>query len=449
MYPINSEALVSKWKSWYTSDVYGIHNNRFRKHNGMSKPCDLMSMNVAKLLVSEMKTYVLSEMVLPDEFHGVISEDSVGRIVENTLAYGQTLLAILNDHNEYGKSVIIFNAMQLSQNVDTNGREFLTATNSTDRTAINFYDIYDDAGVWMHTRVDVWDRNHNRKLSSDEYSDMKPYILFNLDNDLQYPYGKALFADALSSLKTLDLKYTNLHREFVLGAPRVVTSKEALRVEEVKPTKAELEANPNAKPKFRQYLGEDDEVFTVINRPTGVDTQQDIPIKQIEFALREQSFINAINFDLSIAGKHCGYDNGFFKFDGSGVAKTATEVLSAKSDLYKNIRTYQTKVANLLSDIAFMFELRMGKVTGDNVETSELIQPEDIQFGDSVIIDDNARRLEGNALFDRQAIDAFELLTTYYGYTDDEALAIGERMAKERANNPTLTGLEDFSLSVL
>ena len=443
VYPVNKNTLVNTWRDWYFSTVDGIHKNRFTTQSGRTRSCDLMSMNAAKLLVDEMCTYITNELTLPEMFEGIISEDTIDIICENTLAYGNTLILTLNDtQSVHNKTLIIYPASLITTGKDKRGKEFISATNPTTQRRVNIYDNYNSNGVWVSTTVDVWDTKTNKKESTYDYTTFKPYRFFKFEEDLQYPYGKALFADAIPALKTMDLMYTNWYREFVLGVPRVITTKEALRVEEIKPTKAELEINPNAKPKFRQYLNEDDEVFVVINRPHGVEQQQDVPIKQIQFDLRYEAYIHSINFQLTLAGKHSGYDNGFFSFDGSGIARTATEVISIKSDLFKNISAYQKRLANLLADIAFEFGVMIADINSESGRMRYL-EPSDIRFGDGIYIDDNQKKQDGITLKNIGAIDTLELLTKYYNYTEADALAV---LARVKAETPILTGFEDYGL---
>lgn len=114
--------------------------------------------------------------------------------------------------------------------------------------------------------------------------------------------------------------------------------------------------------------------------------------------------------------------------------KTATEVISRKSQLYKNIKIYQHKIGLLLE----WFCEKLG------------IDYEDkITFGDSIIVSDEQLKQDGLNLIAVNCIDKYTLLTKYYGYTSDKANEVLQLLAEQEQKelDKELTLLNETPLS--
>lgn len=99
---------------------------------------------------------------------------------------------------------------------------------------------------------------------------------------------------------------------------------------------------------------------------------------EIDMKIRAQEHELGIQRMLDLLSLKCGMGTGRYKFDSTGV-KTATEVISDKSDLYQNLKKNEkiinTAIVGLVKSIAFL----EGKKTVDVT----------VDFDDSIIEDSN------------------------------------------------------------
>ena len=141
--------------------------------------------------------------------------------------------------------------------------------------------------------------------------------------------GISIYANSLNKLKSLDEKYNSLNTEFKLGKKRVTISKNAV--------KGAASVDENGKPVYVQYFDTDDEVFVVIN--TG--NLDNDPVKEIDMNLRVEEHIKGINNDIRLLSSHIGLGDNFYSLNETSGLKTATEVISEKSEAYRTTKHYQ------------------------------------------------------------------------------------------------------------
>lgn len=408
---IIDNSLVNIWYQYYCAKVPKFHCNRMVTENGRPVERNYKSLNIAKMLTKELASYTLAEVDYPEKLP--LSFNRLLSLAEATLALGQVIILYIPDK----KDIQIYSPLNCQYDSDKNILHITDEENKQFRVYLNtnkYYSVKDDQATLISDNIEV--------------------KTFNLLDDIQYPNGKSIFADCLDILESVDMRYSSFYDEFVLGKPMVVVTEEALRVITIPPTEDELKANPDAKPTFIQYLGEDDVVFkTIAGNSLSVDSQA--PIKQIEFNLRTDHYVTAINLDLSLISKQAGFDNSFMSFEpATSSLKTATEVISRKSQLYKNIKIYQHKIGLLLE----WFCEKLG------------IDYEDkITFGDSIIVSDEQLKQDGLNLIAVNCIDKYTLLTKYYGYTSDKANEVLQLLAEQEQKelDKELTLLNETPLS--
>ncbi|VXB52059.1 Putative portal protein [Exiguobacterium sp. 8H] len=144
--------------------------------------------------------------------------------------------------------------------------------------------------------------------------------------DITSPLGISLFANAIDTIHTIDYVFDSFENEFSMGKKRILASEQVL---ETVDEKGQLVTRFNA----------DTSVYTPLNFG---DT--DTPIKEIDFSLRVEEHLSAINGLLETLSAQIGFSSGTFTFDGQSV-KTATEIISEKS------KTYRTKQTNEVNSI--------------------------------------------------------------------------------------------------
>ena len=108
------------------------------------------------------------------------------------------------------------------------------------------------------------------------------------------------------------------------------------------------------------------------------DETSDLKLTEVDMSIRSQEHEQGIQRSLDILSLKTGLGTGRYQFDSSGV-KTATEVISDKSDLYqnrqKNAIVINTALVDMVSAISFLD-------TGSDIDAT-------VDFDDSIIEDTN------------------------------------------------------------
>lgn len=200
------------------------------------------------------------------------------------------------------------------------------------------------------------------KTGSDKplFQIITPNIFNNID--LDSPLGISVYANSIHQLKGCDLVYDSYMNEFVLGRKRILVPASAakMRMEKEGITEPTFDANDTV---YYQMAG---------------DRGNDLTLTEIDMSIRATEHELGIQRSLDILSLKTGLGTGRYQFDSSGV-KTATEVISDKSDLYqnrqKNAIIINTAIVNMVSVIAFLD-------TGSEVDAT-------VDFDDSIIEDTN------------------------------------------------------------
>ena len=150
------------------------------------------------------------------------------------------------------------------------------------------------------------------------------------------PMGISILANSIDRFKSIDMKYDSFYREFELGKKRILVDPTAM--------KATMQADTEGNTHLVQYFDTNDEAYVGIN---GMEGQ---PVKDIDFSLRTQEHIEAINADLDWLSSNVGLGGNFYKFDGKST-KTATEVISENSDAFRTKVHYDIITNDVIYDL--------------------------------------------------------------------------------------------------
>lgn len=198
------------------------------------------------------------------------------------------------------------------------------------------------------------------KYDSPLFQIITPNICNNID--LDSPLGVSVFANAIDQLKGCDLVYDSYMNEFVLGRKRILVP--------ISLAKIQMEKDGVAAPAF-------DASDTVYYQMPG-DRDSNLKLTEVDMSIRANEHELAVQRGLDVLALKTGLGTGRYQFNSSGV-KTATEVISDKSDLYqnrqKNAIIVNTALIDMVEAIAFLD-------AGREVEVS-------IDFDDSIIEDTN------------------------------------------------------------
>ncbi len=163
----------------------------------------------------------------------------------------------------------------------------------------------------------------------------------NLANnyDFSSPLRVSIFANSFDRLKSIDTKYDSFDKEFIKGKKRIVVSSKALKA------KVDVDPETNETRKVK-YFDDSDETYVAIDG----NEMEGQPVKEIDFNLRAQEHIDAINAELNWYSSAIGLGSNFYKFDGVSV-KTAKEVMSENSEAFRSREHHQLTIHSAIYDM--------------------------------------------------------------------------------------------------
>ena len=222
-----------------------------------------------------------------------------------------------------------------------------------------------------------------------------PNIVNNID--LDSPYGISVFANAISQLKGCDLVYDSYMNEFELGKKKITVP--------VSMAKIQMGADGVTRPVFDK----NDTLFYAIPD----DREGKNTIKEIDFNLRSAEHDLAISKVLDLLSFKCGMGTGRYKFE-NGVVKTATEVISDKSELYQSLTKHEIVLRSALVSMV----KAIGRLMGKDIDEVN------IDFDDSIIQDKETERQTDKGDVAMGVMSHWEYRMKWYGETEEEARAM-------------------------
>lgn len=318
--------------------------------------------------------YIDGDVVLPFKYtnsyiNGIIT---VSRSVEQTRK-NKRYYTLLTYH-EYDKGIYLkTNELYVSKNETTLGKEIAFTE--------KYANVLEDEIIETeHPRFQVW----------------KLPIANNFDTGS--PMGISVLANQIDKFKSIDTKYDSFDHEFSSGKRRILINRNA-----VKKKATGVDNNNNII--YASYFDASDDVYVAIE---GMDNE---PIKDINFDLRTQQHIEAINAELNYLSAGVKLGNNFYSFDGKGL-KTATEVISENSDTYRTKVQHQIPIYDCLYDlIACICEM-------EEIKYKEI----SITFDDSIIQDEDALINRGINLYNAGLISKEKFMTKYLHYEEAEVI---------------------------
>lgn len=188
-----------------------------------------------------------------------------------------------------------------------------------------------------------------------------PNICNNID--LDSPLGISVYGNGVDEVKGCDLTYDSYMNEFVLGRKRVMVPLSHAR--------RQMEADGTVQPAFDP----NDTVYYLLPEDKNGNNQ----LTEVDMTIRAQEHELGIQKALDLLSLKVGMGAGRYKYDSGGV-KTATEVISDKSDLYQNRQKHciviDPAVVNMVRAVSFLD-------TGEAIEAT-------VDFDDSIVEDSNA-----------------------------------------------------------
>ena len=232
-----------------------------------------------------------------------------------------------------------------------------------------------------------------------------------------HPYGISVLDSAQDHIFAADLCFDNFTQDFELGGKKVFVSESLLRKDE--------NGDPLPPDRSRKQM------YLAMRDPVG-EGEFKTGIKEHNPELRVGDNRDGINTALDLVSHAVGFGYGYYSFEGDGGLKTATEVVSQNSDLYRMRRKHFLGLAATLERIA-RAALRVGsQYGGQSLDADTEIR---IVGDDSVIEDDKSRIDRGLSYFQAGVLSKKTFLVDYMHMTEEQA---EDEMAQSA---PTIPGL--------
>lgn len=242
------------------------------------------------------------------------------------------------------------------------------------------------------------------------YAVIRPNIVNNIyDNS---PYGISIFANAIDEMEGADTVYDSFVNEFVLGRKRIFIREDLLKLDPI-----------SHEPKM--VFDSNDVVFHQL--PGGeFDENESKPIIESNMALRITEHREGIQLNLNLFTSKIGMGDNVYTFDGKEI-KTATEVISENSELYRTIKKYEIILEDSFTDLFKSVLFICNKFLNAGIKEDSAIT---IEFDDS-IIEDKAE-IKRQALLELNAglIDKVEYFVLTRNLTEEQAKELVDKMEK-------------------
>lgn len=445
---------IEIWRSWYNSNVKKFHKYKVYRGNGTSVNCLRHSLGMAKKVCEDMADLLLNERVTitiadqtTDAFVKGVLETNAWEELGNefqewksalgTVAYVVYIKDAVVDEagNMTGGSVGI-NYVEAAYIYPTSWQNkviteciftFPKTYKRKKYVHFQYHRIEDVPGenrkqyVIENTVVENTSGS-GRELTPDQWEEIPTFsglaerietgsdqplfiidrlnMVNNADDDTTNPMGVSLFANAIDIIRKIDLEYDSYANEFSLGRKRIFVAPEFL-------------SNTNGSPVFDP----NDSVFYELPEDYFKNAESKEAIREINMELRIEEHSKAINDDLNWLSFKCGFGTDRYKFE-AGSVKTATEVISENSDMYRSLTKHELVLNRVLIQLIQTI-IRAGISIGipglqENTDVT-------IQFDDSIIEDKVTERQNDRQDVAMGAMGLAEYRAKWYGETPEQA----------------------------
>ena len=257
---------------------------------------------------------------------------------------------------------------------------------------------------------DLEERVEITGLSAPTFIYFKPHAANNIDFDT--PLGISVFANAIDTLKALDVVFDSFMREFVLGKKRIIVPTSAIQ--------KEFDADTG---KARRWFDTSDEVYQAFR----TDDAENLKITDNSVALRIDEHVKAINTLLDLLCAQTGLSAGTLSFDAVQGVRTATEVISQNSQSYRTVAGHQNLIREAIEGlITAIVELSVKQNLVSNGEYSI-----NIKFDDSIITDKNADIENAIKLRAAKLLSRVDAIIKIFGYDEETAKIKAQEITNE------------------
>jgi len=432
------KTYIEQWKSWYVGDVKSFHN--YFIYNGDRKVKQKRyTMNMAKEISEDWSDILWSEkckISLPndemqkqfDELMDLLNLNVIiNQSIEKSGALGTeaTVISVYDLVKNDDKMVIdVTNAKTRVDIVDIDCIYPLT-WNNKEITECAFASIEFIKGIkyivcsvhklnetngnyviynhlFQETNGNITELTTDDTLPEfDTESNIKWFSIFKplLTNNLfaNSPFGIPHYANAMDSLKAVDISFDALKNEIQDGRKRTFVRADMLNYDS-----------------GTQKLTFDPNDITIYQLPNGA-TKDDL-IQSDSDTLRTSQQIESLNTNLNILSNKVGLGDNFYTFDGANLT-TATAVMSSNSKLARRKKKleigYESSIYDLIKAVCYA----SSKFGNYNINTDGMA----IKFDDGIIEDIDSMSIRALREYNAGLISGAEYRERILGETEETA----------------------------
>lgn len=396
--PDETYDLIDEWTEWYQNDVKKFHH--YKIYNGTStKSYDRYRLGMAKKICEDWANLLLNEKVAikAGDYEKRLEEIlrfnnfhvRANQLIELSFALGTGAFVEYKDADEnviidYIRADMIYPLSWDNGDIAECAFGTIRVVDGEERIYLQIHRL----GTFREEDEEPEDENlyyiENKYINAksgkevdcpdsvipivctESESPLFQIITPNICNniDLDSPLGISVYANSISQLKGCDLVYDSYMNEYVLGRKRIIVPISAAKIQMQEDGVGTPSFDPN------------DTVYYQMQ----ADRNSDLKLTEVDMTIRASDHELGIQRCLDILSMKCGMGTGRYKFDSSGGVKTATEVISDKSDLYqnrqKNAIVVEQAILSMVRAISFLD-------IGSEIEAT-------VDFDDSIIEDTNA-----------------------------------------------------------
>ena len=236
--------------------------------------------------------------------------------------------------------------------------------------------------------------------------------------DKTSPLGMSMFGNAIDILKGLDETYDSLCNEFELGKKRIFikSNLKAIRFE-----------GKDYKDTYYSQVDENDVTFYQID--WAGEHEDKPPIYESNMTLRVAEHQQGLDTLCKLFSRKIGLGDGFYSFTGDSVGRTATEIISINSSLFRNLKKQQLAIKDtfigLCRTIMDIANIELGTAFDVNQDIT-------LDFDDSIIEDTGKTKEQAMAEYNAGLIDSVEYFAITRKMTREQAQKfVAEMMATD------------------
>ncbi len=412
---------ISEWEDWYSGFVKGFHV--YTVYNGVTNSTQQRArLNMAKTVCEDWANLLMNEKVM---IHTGSSFDDVikhvfgynnfrvksNQLLELAFAFGTgAFVEYLDSAREvvidYIRAGMIY---PLSwENGYINECAFGSIRDGVDGQTIYLQlHLFDKDKQTYYIENRIVDAESGKELSLPEnmeatvntgstlplFQIVTPNIVNNIDIDS--PLGISVFGNAISQLKGCDLIYDSYLNEFAMGRRRILVP--------LSMAKIKMQDDGLSRPVFDPH---DTTFYAVPDDRTS--TQK---IEGMDMSIRANEHELGITRALDMLSFKCGMGTGRYRFESGGV-KTATEVVSEKSDLYQSLKKHELVLGEALEGLVRAIATLTGAAIPEEIN---------IDFDDSIIEDKQSERSTDKGDIAIGVMRLEEYRAKWYGETLEDA----------------------------